>query len=76
MATTTRRRRPVPTPVATPAVEPPGHLLPHQRDQLPGATDGIVSVPMQQAFRDLSRGLVDTDRGVEADRAYRKLKRD
>ena len=76
MGTISRRRRPVPAPVATPVVEPPGHLLPHQRDQQPGATDGIVSVPMQQAYRDLSRGLVDTDRGVEADRAYRKLKRD
>ena len=76
MASTARRRRPAPTPVATPAVEPAGHLLPHQRDELSGATDGIVSVPMQQAYRDLSRGLVDTDRGVVADRAYRKLKRD
>ena len=76
MATNPRRRKPTPAPVATPVVEPAGHLLPHQRDEQPGATDGIVSVPMQQAYRDLSSGLVDTDRGVEADRAYRKLKRD
>jgi hypothetical protein len=49
--------------------------LPHDRDESLGITDGIPSKPVQQAFRDLSRGLQDTDRGVEAGRAYQKLKR-
>ncbi|HEX4858551.1 MAG TPA: hypothetical protein VFV17_05995 [Usitatibacteraceae bacterium] len=38
----------------------------------PGA---LPSVPMQQAFKDTKQGLVDTDRGEEAGRTYRKLKR-
>jgi len=49
--------------------------LPHERDESVGMTGGIASVPMQQAHRDLARGLQDTDRGPEADRTYRKLKR-
>ncbi|MES2424464.1 MAG: hypothetical protein V4562_08555 [Pseudomonadota bacterium] len=46
--------------------------LPHERDESLGMTDGIPSKPVQQAFRDVSRGLQDTDRGPEAARAYRK----
>ncbi|EWS59928.1 hypothetical protein Y694_02287 [Methylibium sp. T29-B] len=38
-------------------------------------TGGEPSESMRQAHRDLARGLKDTDRGPEADRAYRKLKR-
>ena len=38
-------------------------------------TGGTPSEPMRQAYRDLERGLQDTDRGAEAGRAYRKLKR-
>ena len=49
--------------------------LPHERDESVGMTDGISSAPMQQAHQDLIRGLQDTDRGPEADRTYRKLKR-
>jgi len=49
--------------------------LPHERDESVGMTGGIASAPMQQAHRDLARGLQDTDRGPEADRTYRKLKR-
>lgn len=37
----------------------------------PGA---VPSVPMQQAFADVKRGLTDTDRAAEAGRTYRKLK--
>jgi hypothetical protein len=48
--------------------------LPHERDESAGMTGGIASAPMQQAHRDLARGLQDTDRGPEADRTYRKLK--
>ena len=55
----------------TPPTDTP---LPHERDESLGMTDGIVSKPVQQAYRDLSRRLQDTDRGVEAGRTYRKLK--
>lgn len=34
----------------------------------------VVSEPMQQAYRDITRGLKDTDRGAEAGRTYKKLK--
>lgn len=49
--------------------------LPHERDEEVGMTGGIASEPVQQAYRDVKRGLVDTDRGVEAGRTYQKLKR-
>ena len=49
--------------------------LPHERDQAVGMTGGVPSQPMQQAYRDVKRGLVDTDRAAEAGRAYDKLKR-
>ena len=48
--------------------------LPHERDESVGMTGAITSQPMQQAHRDVARGLQDTDRGPEADRTYRKLK--
>ena len=50
-------------------------LPPDQRAESLSMTGGIPSVPMQQAFRDLSRGLQDPDRGAEAGRTYKKLKR-
>ena len=49
--------------------------LPHERDQEAGTTGDVPSESVQQAYRDLKRGLVDTDRGVEAGRTYQKLKR-
>ena len=48
--------------------------LPHEQDESVGMTGGAASEPMQQAHRDLARGLQDTDRGPEADRTYQKLK--
>lgn len=39
--------------------------LPHERDQSVDMTDGIPSADMQQAHRDVKRGLVDTDAGLE-----------
>ena len=48
--------------------------LPHERDESVGMTDGVPSDQMQQAYRDLARGLQDTGRGPEADRVYKKLK--
>ncbi len=40
--------------------------LPHERDQSVGMTDGNPSAQVQQAFRDLERGLIDTDEGKRA----------
>jgi len=44
--------------------------VPQQRDASPAAP----AAPIQQAYRDLMRGLVDTDRGAEAGRTYKRLK--
>ena len=49
--------------------------LPHERDEAVGMTGGVVTEPMKQAYRDLQRGLEDTDRGAVAGRTYRKLKK-
>ena len=49
--------------------------LPHENDESVNATDGTPSVLIQQAYRDISRGLQDTDRGPVADSTYKKLKR-
>jgi hypothetical protein len=48
--------------------------LPHERDESVSMTDGIPSEPIRQAYRDVVRGLKDTDRGPVAGHAYRKLK--
>lgn len=40
--------------------------LPHERDQSVGMTDGNPSPAMQQAYKDVQRGLVDTDAAREA----------
>ena len=48
--------------------------MPHERDESAGATGGLPSGAIQQAHKDVQRGLSDTDRGPAADRAYRKLK--
>jgi hypothetical protein len=64
------RQRAAPT---TPAPsEPP---LPHERDESTGTTGGVPSQVVQQGARDLKRGLEDTSRAPEADRAYKKLKK-
>jgi hypothetical protein len=49
--------------------------MPHERDEAVGATGGVQSERVQQAHRDLQRGLQDTSRAPEADRAYKKQKR-
>ena len=48
--------------------------LPHERDESISGT-AEPSAAMQQAFEDIARGLVDTDRGAEVARTYKKLKR-
>ena len=60
-------------PVGT--AQPAPMELPHERDASTNMTDGIPSPPVQQAYRDVKRGLQDTDRGAEAGRTYQKLKR-
>ena len=58
----------------TPA-EPTAPKLPHERDESVGATGGVPSATVQQAYRDVKRGLVDTSRGTAANAAYEKLKK-
>jgi hypothetical protein len=47
--------------------------LPHERDESSQRDDAPRPV-VEQAHRDVSRGLVDTDRGPPADQAYKKQK--
>lgn len=47
---------------------------PPLRDDVIDIVGKVPSEPMKQASRDLKRGLVDTDRGAEAGRTYKKLK--
>ncbi len=63
------------TPKASPKAAGANAKLPHERDESVGMTGGARSEDMQQAHRDVARGLQDTDRGVPADHAYQKLKR-
>jgi|GEM_PF-2647600 len=64
---------------ATPA-RPEGAAVPQepallqQRDAPPEAPRVTPAAPIQQAYRDLMQGLVDTDRGAEAGRTYNRLK--
>ena len=65
---------------ATPAggvAEPaqPGLALPHERDQSTAMTPAQPDAQVQQAGRDLARGLRDTGKSAPMDRAYDKLKR-
>ncbi len=49
--------------------------LPHERDERVGSTDGVPDANVQQAARDVARGIQDTSRAPEADAAYKKLKK-
>ena len=53
----------------------PEARLPHERDQATDMTDGERHPEVEQAYKDLQRGLQDTDRGVPAHNAYQKQKR-
>ena len=57
-------------------VTPTAPKLPHERDESVGSTGGVPSPEMQQAYKDVKRGLQDTSRGTAADAAYQKLKND
>ncbi|MEO8022475.1 hypothetical protein [Polaromonas sp.] len=52
-----------------------GLSLPHERDQSTDMTDAKADPQVEQASRDLGRGLQDTDKGKPMNEAYRKLKR-
>jgi len=66
---------PSPTPHGSAPAGPAETPLPNERDESSGVTGGVPSRRVQQAHRDLQRGVEDTDRGPPADAAYRKLKR-
>ena len=65
--------RPVDTRARLGASRSSAAKLPHERDESVGATAGVASGSVQQAYRDVARGLQDTDRGAEAGTTYRKL---
>ena len=48
--------------------------LPHERDESVDMTHGEPDPQIEQAYRDVQRGLQDTDRGPPADKAYQKQK--
>ena len=48
--------------------------LPHERDQSVDMTHGNSDEKVEQAYVDVQRGLKDTSRGPEADKAYQKQK--
>ena len=60
------------------AIAPPagaGNAPPPTRDEPSASPAAVPTVPMRQAYRDLARGVADTDRGAEVGRTYAKLKR-
>ena len=48
--------------------------LPHERDQSTDMTAEQPNPTIEQAHRDVARGLKDTSKGTEMDHAYKKLK--
>lgn len=75
---TTRRQTASTSPrgaaAATDTSEEQNPKLPHERDQSVDMTHGQPDAQVQQAYRDVQRGLQDTDRGPPAGRAYQKQK--
>ena len=49
--------------------------MPHERDEGVGMTDGKPSEIVKRGHDDVERGVQDTSRAPEADRAYDKLKK-
>ncbi|MDP3820582.1 MAG: hypothetical protein Q8R33_03825 [Burkholderiales bacterium] len=69
-------QKPTPRKHADPTTPVPSEpALPHERDESTSMTGGVPSEVVQQGARDLTRGLEDTSRAPEADRAYKKLKK-
>lgn len=75
---TTRRQTASTSPsgaaAATDTSEEQNPKLPHERDQSVDMTHGQPDAQVRQAYRDVQRGLQDTDRGPPAGRAYQKQK--
>ncbi len=69
------KKRTASKPAAPPTPVPSEPPLPHERDESSRMTGGVPSKVVQQGARDLNRGLEDTSRSPEADRAYKKLKK-
>ena len=57
---------------ARPVVDP---ALPHERDETVSMTGGVQSPVVQQAARDVKRGVKDTSGAVEANETYKRLKK-
>lgn len=49
--------------------------LPHEHDESADSQRGTPDPVIEQAARDIADGIVDTDRGPVADRAYQRQKR-
>jgi hypothetical protein len=49
--------------------------LPHERDQSTDMTAATPDPAVHQAAKDLQRGLSDTSKGAELDKAYQKQRR-
>ena len=75
---TTKRQAPgpdTPAPVQTNATAPKPNQtpkLPHERDESVDMTHGEPDAQMQQAYRDVKRGLQDTDQDLRAHRVGHK----
>lgn len=48
--------------------------MPNERDESVDMTNGTPDPVIEQAAVDVARGLQDTSKAVELDRAYQKLK--
>lgn len=48
--------------------------LPHERDQAVDMTSGEISPVVEQAAKDIGKGLEDTGKAPEMDRTYKKQK--
>ncbi len=75
---TTKRQAPgpdTPAPVQADATAPKPNetpKLPHERDESVDMTHGEPDAQMQQAYRDVKRGLQDTDQDLRAHRVGHK----
>ncbi|HQR97341.1 MULTISPECIES: hypothetical protein [unclassified Polaromonas] len=69
------RPRPGRTETPADASDEASLALPHERDQSIDMTDAQADPQVQQASRDLRRGLQDTGKSVPMDKAYDRLKR-
>ena len=67
-----RAKTVVPGGSAAPAANP---ALPHERDETVSMTGGVQSPVVQQAARDVKRGVKDTSGAVEANETYKRLKK-